>query len=61
MDCQILMAAFTFVFYWSFVATSNGALTVMQTVSGLPLHQQLDLLNRLQELLQPVVGDALLH
>lgn len=55
MDCQVMMAAFSFVFYWNFVATASNS-TIMASITSLPLHQQLDLLNRLQTTLQPVLG-----
>jgi len=55
MDCQVMMAAFSFVFYWNFVATANTS-SIMMSITSLPLHQQLDLLNRLQTTLQPVTG-----
>lgn len=53
MDCQVIMAAFSFVFYTNFVTAVTVTSELFNTVRTLPLHQQLDLLYRLQGALQP--------
>lgn len=51
-----MMATFSFVFYITFVASSGTATGVLSAALALPLHQQLDLLSRLQTTLQPLTG-----
>merc|ERR1712232_1204978 len=51
MDCQVMMASFSFVFYLSFIAGPTTSTGVLNAALSLPLHEQLALLSKLQDTL----------
>ena len=55
MDCQIIMAAFTAIFYYNFIVSSGTtSFGLLAEILSLPLNQQMDLIQKAKEAMEVV-------